>query len=356
MADGNDVYQRDQIRASRLLPGYQLLQSKNLKFSEEDFNISDKGHGPFVIFPPGDDPWKDSATSWHALEMHINYTSGADEDPLEIKNKTRWGLEARKDIVKYISTQFSRQPRTSAFSVVIFGRHARLLIWDRSACIATKKFNWITSPRLLPEFLWRFAHLNRQQRGFDTTVLDASLAEERALKRAIRNFIKNSTRDASFIRPSLSNQYPVYKVHLKESTTGEEHLLIFGKPFYERAGIEGVATKVYAAYSKTEKRIVILRDSWCHIRHAFSEESDVYAGFEENSVPHVPKSLYIGVVSVDGETQITRKDQFVKGCFCYRHQRAIQKVLFPLQTVKSSKELTQVTRDAVKGESIYRTR
>lgn len=160
--------------------------------------------------------------------------------------------------------------------------------------MATTRFSYIKAPWVLAEFLWRFAHLTRGQRGYDPTVSDALPREDRILKRAVRAFIKNSARDASFLQPTLSNEYPTYRIRVTEPTTGEQqHDLIIGKPFCKREVIQGPATKVFAAYSKTHKRVVILKDSWYYEQSMFLAEPEVYAGLEEHSVPHVPKCMFI---------------------------------------------------------------
>ena len=274
--------------------------------------------------------------------MVIHIQSSSDGDPFQQKS------EVREDMEHYVSAQFSRQPRLSVLSLVIFGKYARLVAWDHGRCSASTRFDFIKHPHLLAGFFWRFAHQDRIHRGYDPTVSNASTTEARLLTSAIRNFIKKSTRDASFLRSALDTQYPTYKVHVTEPS-GKEHHLIIRKPLYDRGVIEGMATKVYGAYSVTEKRVVILKDSWTFESPTTLPEHEIYAGFKEKSVPHVPVNLFVGPVEVDGKRQYGATDHFYNVKTPWWQQRTIQEVLYPITTVRSSKELIQVTRDAVKG-------
>lgn len=66
----------------------------------------------------------------------------------------RWDrLQAFEATVKCISTQFSRQPHTFAFSLVILRRYARLLTWDRSATsMNTPLYLILATIELVPHF------------------------------------------------------------------------------------------------------------------------------------------------------------------------------------------------------------
>lgn len=272
-------------------------------------------------------------------------------DPSTDKDPFVPGLESeerRKKLMEQIGAQLARQQRTFVFSLVIFGHYARLLRWDRAACLVSEKFNLCESPLILANFLWTFNLLCARDRGFDPTATDANPREVSMLKKTIRLFLERSPRSADQFRACLKkDDYPVYKIEVP-ALDGTVLKLIVGKPFhtYTRAG--GRATRVYLAYLVSERRLVILKDYWGPEKpeKGYSQEGETYEHLRQHNVPHLPKIIAAGSVLVDGVPQKTRAQRFShsKG---FIRQRIVQEIYFPLSTISSSKELIQVFRDAI---------
>ncbi|KAA1475530.1 hypothetical protein DENSPDRAFT_826137 [Dentipellis sp. KUC8613] len=83
---------------------------------------------------------------------------------------TRSGKDTRAQITTHAKAMLGLQFRTFVFSVLITGRYARLIRWDRSGAIVTEAFNYQDDPEPLAQFLWRYNFLSRAQRGFDESV------------------------------------------------------------------------------------------------------------------------------------------------------------------------------------------
>jgi hypothetical protein len=79
------------------------------------------------------------------------------------------GRDTLGQITSYATAQFAKQFRTHIFSVLIFHEHARLIRWDRSGAIVTRRFNYCDTIHLL-DFFWRYNVSSLEQRGVDTSV------------------------------------------------------------------------------------------------------------------------------------------------------------------------------------------
>jgi hypothetical protein len=65
--------------------------------------------------------------------------------------------------------------RFHAFTVLICGKFARLICWDHDGATVTRRFNYDQRPQTLVDFFWHYAHIDRRQRGYNTSVSSASL-------------------------------------------------------------------------------------------------------------------------------------------------------------------------------------
>lgn len=97
----------------------------------------------------------------------------------------------REAIASHARAQFARQHRVWLLQVVIFGRSARFIRWDRSGAVVSERFDYVSHPILLAGFFWRFAHLSDEQRGWDSTARLATRKECELLTDAVKEFVKN---------------------------------------------------------------------------------------------------------------------------------------------------------------------
>lgn len=279
-------------------------------------------------------------------------TNSSEADPFN--NDTKLHTIREYIYVNSVHRQFLYQHRTSVLTISIAGRYARFNRWDQMACISSNRFDYHKKPELLAQSLWGYSFLDRAARGFDTTATFTTATEECILKRAIRDFIKNSSRKHHSLHISAED-YPTYRV-LVEGLDNRPLTVIIGKPFYTQPLSTGRDhnTKVYAGYLKSEKRLVILRDYWCREEGNTTNDVEMYELLQEHNVPHIPTIIASGDVVSDRKAQMTQSAWII-----YRrrapltHQRIIQEVAFPLDSVKSCRELVQVMRDTVQCMSIY---
>ncbi|KAF7437537.1 hypothetical protein PC9H_004379 [Pleurotus ostreatus] len=83
----------------------------------------------------------------------------------QAENDTNAGRDTRGQIASYAGVAMAMQFRSHLFSVLICGKYARFIRWDRSCAIVSRRFDYTVYPELLFEFYLRFAQLTDSQRG-----------------------------------------------------------------------------------------------------------------------------------------------------------------------------------------------
>ncbi|KAI6021146.1 hypothetical protein EDC04DRAFT_2514598, partial [Pisolithus marmoratus] len=101
----------------------------------------------------------------------------------KLEKDTMIANDTQGQMTLYAVRQFYSQYWFFTFSVIIFGDHAQLVLWDHSSAIISAGFNYVDNANLLVDFLWRFSHLSPVDRGHDPTTSPASdLSEETVQK------------------------------------------------------------------------------------------------------------------------------------------------------------------------------
>ncbi|CAL1700736.1 unnamed protein product [Somion occarium] len=266
--------------------------------------------------------------------------------------------DSRGQLISYATALLSRQHRVFAFSLHFFGRYVRILRWDRSGCVVSEAIDYQQDPDGLAEFFWRYSHLTPEQRGFDTSAVRATKGEEALLSFGLDAFIKESPRDVKYLRPRDDPTYVAYKITMDDGRGGTRKFII-RQPFWDADSPCGRATRGYAAYDLTERRMVFLKDSW---REEGDDcEAEIYDELMQCNVPYLPNILRSGDVKIEGEIQRTKSHEYSHPsdyptwrlpCEAMRnlvHYRLVQELAYPLASARSSRELVQVLHDAVES-------
>ncbi|KAI0333047.1 hypothetical protein GY45DRAFT_376152 [Cubamyces sp. BRFM 1775] len=129
------------------------------------------------IYRRSDAPSVGKKTGWGYMELSIECkTEDVQQDPFDEKNPSG-SHQPRSDIRKEVLGQimcysvlvFDHQRRVHHFTLIIFGKNARLVRWDRSGVVATRAFDYVAKPEMLGRFIWRFGRMSPEQRGHDPT-------------------------------------------------------------------------------------------------------------------------------------------------------------------------------------------
>ncbi|CAL1708972.1 unnamed protein product [Somion occarium] len=272
--------------------------------------------------------------------------------------------EALEQIASYAAALLARQHRTFAFSIAIYGQYVRFFRWDRAGCIVSDLFNLLEDSNLLADFFWCYAHMTREQRGFDPTVVPASAAESKLFSDALSRYIEESKpRDVSYLQPSPDSTYPISKMHTPMAKGIRQ--LIVGKPFWD-ADSPDRTTRAYAAYDMVEKKIVFAKDSWRDQDEGMLSEAEIYDTLKKNNVPFLPEVIAAGDVYVKTKKKKMYQRTLIKKwstsnskLLLWRlpsadlrtlvHCRVVQELAYPLTSALSSKEAVQAIRDAIEA-------
>jgi hypothetical protein len=218
--------------------------------------------------------------------------------PYEPPNK--WILVLGQ-ITMHASQIMSQQFRTFCYTLFIFGKHVRIMRWDRSGCIITRAFDYTTSTGslYLCTFLWRYNHASLAQRGFDLSHVDASPEEEVEFKWVIEDNIRLQLLDGreppkEIKAEDIAKHFVagrVSKMRLFNDTDDEAQEYLVSVPVQSPENVNGRGTRGYwAARKNKEGKWVIgfLKDVWHTDVDGLSNEGRNYDAIDGTPcVPHI---------------------------------------------------------------------
>ena len=287
---------------------------------------------------------------------------------LSFANRSPEGTACRTSIISHARAHFSRQHRTAFFQLVVIGPWVRFIRWDHVGAMVSERFDYIQEPRLLAEFLWRFAHMDDAQRGWDTSVRLATRRESVLFTTAVRNFLHNMedpyTRKLPHAERTLDDTtgYPTWKIRVIHKATSEATHLVVRRPFAGHSTVSGRGTQGYIAYDLDNDRLLFLKDSWRSVNPILQPEFETYETLRRHNVQHVPQILYGGDVLDDhGKPQETVTQMYTENEYEWQviaatyekhiHHRIVQEIAYPLETACNDKELIQALYDVLQGKS-----
>ncbi|TCD68315.1 hypothetical protein EIP91_011174 [Steccherinum ochraceum] len=298
---------------------------------------------------------------WRTVELGVAVFPDSAMDPFPTcsSNHTPQSIPSskqakrlRKQLATYAASQFDRQHRTFLFSLVICGHHARFLRWDRAGVLVSASFNYLEDARPLAEFVWRYGRLLPADRGVDPTSRLCTTSEEASLRQAVKAHI-SMLRHIPGVESALESDHPFYHVTITD-THSETRNYIIQKSFCSPSAPVGRATRAYIALDTSTQRLVFLKDYWRPADSSRPSEAETYRALEDAHIPHLPNVHWAGDVIPGLQTTMSQVWQdsdkqwpceMLRG---YRHHRVVQEIAFPLSTVRSSRQLAEAIRNAVK--------
>ncbi|TFY79824.1 hypothetical protein EWM64_g4186 [Hericium alpestre] len=249
-----------------------------------------------------------------------------------------YARKIRGQMIAYSASHQAAQFRTCCFSVLIIMDEARLIRWDRAGAIVTEKFNYTQNADNLVEFLWRFNHMDAEDRGRDLTVSNA-LPEEIELA---KNILPRGN---------------MHKIVIHDNEDDQDHHLLISSATDWTLAATGRTTRGWKAFDMSTEKLVWLKDSWRIDMAEMEQEVAIYRDLNKLGINNVPTMLWGG--DVVGQSTVT--GDYVNEPWCcgkheiLKHQHcrlALDIIARKLQDFKSSKELCTVVNDAMKGMSL----
>lgn len=199
-------------------------------------------------------------------------------------------------LTHHAGMMFLRQHRCFCFQVLIIGTFARLLRWDRSGVIISREFDYCKEPDTLCEFFWRYNGASSSDRGFDDTVREATPDEDALFEAAIWQRL---VEDAPFLAVPDGE----YRKHLSPgeiATTklqtyyaegyvsavevgGETYLI--SRPLVTPVSIVSRGTRGCWAVSKSQNKVVFLKDTWRYKVKNMRQEGSIIADLNQGPDP-----------------------------------------------------------------------
>ncbi|KAH9889430.1 hypothetical protein C8Q73DRAFT_707543 [Cubamyces lactineus] len=308
---------------------------------------------------------------------------------------------------------FDNQRRTHHFMLMILGKMARIIRWDRSGLVATKKFNYVSQPELMGRFIWRFARMSAAQRGHDTTAtrISPDSAEYRLMKMrakapkvatqagegrdeqanttAIPGGVVGGTeatgggtgeaivieKEDEEVVPGVIGDHaraafakslradPIcWRLRVDDAQKGARYFLV-GRPHFIASGLVGRGTQTFIAVDEADPQgpLVYLKDAWRVAHTGIKQEGEILEKLNSKDdggpVPFIPTVRYHG----DVDNQATRSQeiwekknggQSDKECplKTHRHYRlVVNEVGLPLDTFQNAFELVGVVIDCIQA-------
>ncbi|KAJ8701089.1 hypothetical protein PTI98_004052 [Pleurotus ostreatus] len=272
-------------------------------------------------------------------------------DGAPFETSTDIGKQTRGQLVTYAVEFCGRQHRTHLFLVYIYFPFARLIRFDRSGALVSKRFNFTKDCTPLIRFFHRFSKMTLAERGYDPTVRVAS-KKEYAYARALLNDW------------APQHERPVFKMDVHDSKTNRIHQFLVWGSLADPESPLGRATRGYPAVEVTNGLLpgaqpMFLKEQWRST--ALGQEIDTLRELNKEGVPYVPTLVCGG----DLPGQTTRTQDYVseierrgdKPIDCRVHVRfVVSEVGFPIERFSSSKQLVQVVYHAFQAHKVAYTK
>ena len=357
-------------------------------------NEADAEYKPDVtIYEGKDESTTKRAASFQTMEMFIEFKHGNSADPFDTEDKFFPKLfnntcNVRGQITLYATRQQAYQFRTSIFTIGVFGGVARIFRWDRTGCQVTEpiRYSQDEGNRRLTEFFLRLDRMadDREARGWDPTVTDATTKEVQKFRKAVRAACnrqpaaKRRTPDGEaghkvansmFVKLIGSvgdpSEYPRRKVSVLDGEEKRDYIV--GRPTSVLRSPTGRSTRGFVAMSVKTGKLVFLKDSWRPNVNGIEAEDHWYKLLQKKEGEGVEQ---IGAYSHGSDVYATR--QFVRcpdkkqrsithlyakeygrmdAMMGYVHHRVVLSELYlPLEMFRDSKHLAKIMHGTALGE------
>ncbi|KAI0641593.1 hypothetical protein C8Q79DRAFT_280113 [Trametes meyenii] len=343
------------INKQRLCEGYTAALSR---YSYNPTDTS-KAKVDAALYCDGHTPG-DGRPDWTHVRLYIEFKRGGtsldafdDDDVDNPEPAAAKRAAARSQITAYTHTTFFYQHRNALYSLFVNGQEFRVLRWDRSGVVVTKKLNYVEDPIPLLKFLVYFGRLSDSQQGIDATAtlltpgskalkLMAELSKDHpsdmpyeegvsvpaqvstVSPSQLRGSSSPRTRKArgkkddpesylddvepsdgsdprvfSYVRKkfreSLVPDWPHYRLEVGP----EKRPFLVGMPVYSSSSMFGRGTRGYVALDVKSRRFVFLKDSWRPFYEGVEPEGHYLQMMSSEDKVSIPRLLVHGDVPGD---------------------------------------------------------
>ena len=228
------------------------------------------------------------------MELFVELKQNTQSDPFrdlpEGEMQERCSINdnnTRGQCLLYAANQLAYQHRLFAFSLVICGKRACFIRWDREGAIVSAGIDCSRRPDLVIESPRRFNQLTPEQRELDLTAVPATPEQIEMFESAVAEVSIESLR----LSVGDRNIYPRYRLEVRDSDNIVSHYIV-GKALDYNLGIVGRCTRGHLALDLSTKECVFLKDVWRPDVSGIEPEHVWYEKLFKAEVPHLVKSKH----------------------------------------------------------------
>ncbi|KAF8072160.1 hypothetical protein FPV67DRAFT_1667597 [Lyophyllum atratum] len=264
-----------------LIPGFKIVNT-----SDHIDKDSTKDIKPDPTLYREDLVTTDKKTQYNEIELNFELKTNDSRDPFEEKPGRNFEapaidrMKCRGQLVGYATEWCARQHRCFAFTVYMGDPFVRFIRWDRAGAVISAKYNYREDSRPLMEFLWRFCHLTRAQRGWDPTVRLANPEE-----------VGWAHEKLSQWKHDLHRDVVVFSI---PDGGKSRSFVAWGSMAYPES-LAGRCTRAYPVYERATDSLYFLKDTWR--AEGLEKESAILRELQAAKVQHIP-----GLVSDTSDT------------------------------------------------------
>ena len=221
-------------------------------------------------------------TDFARMELFAEFKFDANADPFvdseshipnkEFERDTDVARLLRGQLSSYVAALSGSQFRVHVFTILIFGRFARLMFWDRNGAVVSRAFDY-TRFHYLGLFLQQY-NLNVDRREHDPSVTIPGLS-------------RLATYDLSELKNDnvRHREFRMMLIPDRDDPSKKSGFLISYPPKYTSRSPFGRATRPMLAFDVEASRIVFVKDYWRPV--GSDKEGNIYRILVEHKVPHI---------------------------------------------------------------------
>jgi len=227
-------------------------------------------------------PSNPGKTDFAKMDIFAEFKFDANADPFidpegptpnkEFERDTDTARLLRGQLSSYVAALSGSQFRVHVFTILIFGRLARLMFWDRNGTVVSRAFDY-TRFNYIGLFLQKYDQ-NIDRRGHDPSVTISS-------QKQFSNY------DLSELKKD-NNRHREFRIMLipdRDDASKNSRFFISYPPKYTSRSPFGRATRPMLAFDVDESRVVFVKDYWRSV--GTDKEGDIYRILVEHKVPHI---------------------------------------------------------------------
>ncbi|PPQ90006.1 hypothetical protein CVT25_009644 [Psilocybe cyanescens] len=240
----------------------------------------------------------------------------------KVEADTQRGIHTRGQIAAYAGVAMSMAFRTHFFSMLILGKYARLIRWDRRGAIVTNRFDYTKRPELIFTFYLRFGQLSLPQRGFDTSAVALDKINQvlpDKVAHAFDNYYQRSWHKGAKFghQNNLTNEpqkpantLPFFRIAVEDRTLDKTESFFIPAPVFRHTYLTPFAraSRRFMAFLDDPKdgKMCFLKDSWQEVSARTAPEADIYRKLHAKNVEHIA-SMRLGgdVAGLETKTQVS---------------------------------------------------